>query len=57
MVAHGVAQPDEQVLIEQGIEIRRPSQIFVRSSKRGDKVINVRVGGNCVEVLRAQLTI
>jgi trans-2,3-dihydro-3-hydroxyanthranilate isomerase len=57
MVAHGVAKPDEQVLIEQGIEMHRPSRIFVRASKRGDKVINVRVGGNCVEVLRAELTI
>ena len=35
MVAHGVAQPDERVLIEQGIEMLRPSRIFVRASRRG----------------------
>ena len=31
MVAHGVAEPDERVLIEQGIEMQRPSRIFVRA--------------------------
>jgi trans-2,3-dihydro-3-hydroxyanthranilate isomerase len=32
MVAHGVAAPDERVLIEQGVEMKRPSRIFVRAS-------------------------
>ena len=31
MVAHGVAEPDERVLIEQGVEMLRPSRIFVRA--------------------------
>jgi trans-2,3-dihydro-3-hydroxyanthranilate isomerase len=56
MVTHGVAQPDERVLIEQGIEIKRPSRIFVRASRRDDRVVNVRVGGNVVEVLRGEVT-
>jgi trans-2,3-dihydro-3-hydroxyanthranilate isomerase len=55
MVAHGVAQPDERVLIEQGVEILRPSRIFVRASRRDDRVVNVRVGGNAVEVLRGEV--
>jgi trans-2,3-dihydro-3-hydroxyanthranilate isomerase len=59
MVAHGVAKPDERVLIEQGIEMRRPSRIFVRASrenKNGDnRVVNVRVGGNAIEVLRGEV--
>ena len=55
MVQHGVAQPDERVLIEQGIEMKRPSRIFVRASRRNDKVVNVRVGGNVVEDLRGEL--
>jgi trans-2,3-dihydro-3-hydroxyanthranilate isomerase len=61
MVAHGVAASDEQVLIEQGLEIRRPSRIFVRATKQkngqDNQVVNVRVGGNCVEVLRGEVTI
>jgi trans-2,3-dihydro-3-hydroxyanthranilate isomerase len=55
MVAHGVAAPDEQVMIEQGLEMHRPSSIFVRAGKRDNQVVNVRVGGNCVEVLRGEL--
>src|SRR5579862_975861 len=56
MVAHGVAQPDEHVLIEQGVEMLRPSRIFVRASRRDNRVVNVRVGGNVVEVLRGEVS-
>jgi trans-2,3-dihydro-3-hydroxyanthranilate isomerase len=59
MVAHGVAKPDERVLIEQGLEMKRPSRIFVRASfdsKRSDnRVVNVRVGGNSVEIMRGEV--
>jgi len=55
MVEHGVTQPDEQALIEQGVEMLRPSRIFVRASRRDNKVVNVRVGGNVVEVLRGEV--
>jgi len=55
MVAHGVAQPDERVLIEQGVEMQRPSRIFVRAARRDDRVVNVRVGGNVVETARGEL--
>jgi trans-2,3-dihydro-3-hydroxyanthranilate isomerase len=61
MVAHGVAASDEQVLIEQGLEMHRPSSIFVRATRHGGEhdnhVVNVRVGGNCVEVLRGEVTL
>ena len=57
MVAHGVAASEEQVLIEQGLEMLRPSRIFVRATKQDNHVVNVRVGGNCVEVLRAEVAI
>ncbi len=56
MVAHGVAQPEERVLIEQGVEMNRPSRIFVRASRQDDRVVNVRVGGNVVEVLRGEVS-
>ena len=56
MVAHGVAKPEQRVLIEQGIEMRRPSRILVRASRRQDNsIVNVRVGGNAVEVMRAEI--
>jgi len=56
-VANGVAASNERVLIEQGIEMQRPSRIFVRAEKQDNQVVNVRVGGNCVEVLRGEVTI
>ena len=55
MVAHGVAVPDQRVLIEQGVEMRRPSRIFVRASKHDNRIVNVRVGGSAVEVIRAEV--
>jgi trans-2,3-dihydro-3-hydroxyanthranilate isomerase len=55
MVAHGVAQPGERVLIEQGVEMGRPSRIFVRAGKKDNRVINVRVGGHAVEIMRGEL--
>ena len=63
MVAHNVAQSDERVLIEQGIEMQRPSRIFVRASAQrnpansqsDNRIVNVRVGGNAIEVMRAEV--
>lgn len=55
MVAHNIAKPDESVMIEQGLEMARPSQIFVRASRKDDRVVNVRVGGNAIEVLRGEV--
>ena len=52
MVRHGVAKSDEQIVIHQGAEAGRPSEIFVRASRENEKVINVRVGGYAAEVLR-----
>lgn len=55
MVAHSVADADERVLIEQGIEMRRPSRIFVRAGRSGNRVVNVRVGGNAIEIMRGEV--
>jgi trans-2,3-dihydro-3-hydroxyanthranilate isomerase len=63
MVAQGVAKPDERVLIEQGVEMKRPSRIFVRASFRDshrgnptdNRVVNVRVGGHSVAIMRGEV--
>jgi trans-2,3-dihydro-3-hydroxyanthranilate isomerase len=57
MVQHGIANSDEQVIIRQGVEARRPSEIFVRATRDGEKVTNVRVGGYAVEVLRGTVSL
>jgi trans-2,3-dihydro-3-hydroxyanthranilate isomerase len=55
-VKHGVLASGEQGLIEQGIETRRPSSIYIRAEKLNDCVTNVRVGGNVVHIIDAKVT-
>ena len=55
-VKYGVLAPETQGLIEQGLEAQRPSAIYVRASKAGDHVSNVRVGGNVVHVINGEVT-
>jgi trans-2,3-dihydro-3-hydroxyanthranilate isomerase len=57
MVQHGVAKTDEQVLIRQGIECRRPSEMYVRATRESERVTNVRVGGYAVEILRGTVVL
>jgi trans-2,3-dihydro-3-hydroxyanthranilate isomerase len=57
MVHHGLAKPDQEIVIAQGIEMKRPSDIFVRAGLEGPRVHNVRVGGYCAEVMRGELTL
>src|SRR6476620_3117408 len=57
MVQHGVAKSDEQVVIQQGIECRRPREMHVRATREGGRVTNVRVGGYAVEILRGTVVL
>ncbi len=57
MAMHGVIERGETAIIEQGIEVHRPSRIYVRAEKSGDRVVNVHVGGYCVEVARGEIWI
>ena len=57
IVQHGVAKSDEQVVIRQGIECRRPSEMYVRATREGERVTNVRVGGYAVEILRGTVVL
>ena len=57
MVQHEVAKSDEQVLIRQGVECRRPSEMYVRATREGERVTDVRVGGYAVEILRGTVAL
>jgi trans-2,3-dihydro-3-hydroxyanthranilate isomerase len=57
IVQHALAKSDEAIVIHQGIEARRPSEIFVRATRAGEKITNVRVGGYAAEVLRGTLSL
>jgi trans-2,3-dihydro-3-hydroxyanthranilate isomerase len=54
-VKHGVVPFAKEILIEQGIEIKRRSRIFSSAEREGDKIVNVRVGGHAVEVIRGEV--
>jgi trans-2,3-dihydro-3-hydroxyanthranilate isomerase len=53
-VKNGVVPADEQVLMEQGVEMKRRSRIYFSAGRNGDRIVNVRVGGHAVEVIRGE---
>ena len=55
-VRNRVLASDQQGLIEQGIETRRPSAIYIRAEKSGELVTNVRVGGHVVQIINGTVT-
>jgi trans-2,3-dihydro-3-hydroxyanthranilate isomerase len=57
MVRHGVVPPNQIVHNLQGVEMKRPSHIFMRASQQGDKITNVRVGGHAVEIMEGELSL
>ena len=57
LVKYGFAKPHEQVVIHQGGEAGRPSEIFVQAKCEEGRVTDVRVGGYAIEVLRGAVTL
>lgn len=55
-VKQGVIPSAQQVLLEQGVEMKRRSRIFVSAERESDKIVNVRVGGHVVEVVRGEIS-
>ncbi len=54
-VKNGVIPADQQALLEQGVEMKRRSRIFISAGQAVGKIVNVRVGGHAVEVLRGEV--
>jgi trans-2,3-dihydro-3-hydroxyanthranilate isomerase len=50
LVRHGQVASGETIVIEQGIEILRPSRLYVSAKIAGDKVSDVFVGGRTIPV-------
>jgi trans-2,3-dihydro-3-hydroxyanthranilate isomerase len=55
-VKNGVLESEKQGLIEQGLETRRPSSIYIRATKAQDQVTNIRVGGHVVQIINGIVT-
>lgn len=56
-VRYGVLASEKQGTIEQGIEMLRPSKIYMRAKRENDSVIDVFIGGVAVEVFRGEALI
>jgi trans-2,3-dihydro-3-hydroxyanthranilate isomerase len=54
LVQNGVIAPDQRVIIEQGIEMGRPSRLYVRAKKENERITDVHVGGYAIEVARGE---
>jgi trans-2,3-dihydro-3-hydroxyanthranilate isomerase len=54
-VLHGWASPGEALRLEQGVEMHRRSVLHAQVDLRGERVVNVRVGGSCADVIRGEL--
>jgi trans-2,3-dihydro-3-hydroxyanthranilate isomerase len=50
LVQHGLAASDQPIVLEQGIEMLRPSRIHVQASLQAGVVQNVFVGGRTIPV-------
>jgi trans-2,3-dihydro-3-hydroxyanthranilate isomerase len=57
MVLHGWAAPEEPVVIEQGLEVHRPSRIHVQAGLRNGVPTRIRVGGFCAKAITGELTL
>lgn len=47
---HGLAESEQPIVIEQGVEMLRPSRIYVRASRNGVRVWNIFVGGRTIPI-------
>jgi trans-2,3-dihydro-3-hydroxyanthranilate isomerase len=56
-VQHGVLASEARGMIEQGLEIGRPSFLQIRARKTANSVTDVRVGGGVVEVAHGEFAL
>jgi len=54
---HGVVPWGEEIEIEQGTEIGRPSTLYARATGSGDEIESVEVGGSAVTVARGEFKV
>lgn len=57
LLRHGLLSPADELVVAQGAEIRRPSELRVRVDGWGDRIAGVFVGGRAVLVARGELLV
>jgi trans-2,3-dihydro-3-hydroxyanthranilate isomerase len=55
LVARDAVQSDTRIQVRQGVEMGRPSDLFLSAQKENARVSDVRVAGSTVLVAKGQL--
>ncbi len=55
LVRHGLVESDQKIHLQQGVEIHRPSDLYLRATASSAGVSDVRVGGSTVLVAKGRL--
>jgi trans-2,3-dihydro-3-hydroxyanthranilate isomerase len=55
LVQNGTVEPGRRVLVRQGVEIGRPSDLYLSAQLTSARVVQVRVAGSTVSVANGQL--
>jgi trans-2,3-dihydro-3-hydroxyanthranilate isomerase len=55
LVGKGIAQSGQGILVQQGVEIGRPSELYLSARVNGVRVTDVRVAGSTILVAKGQL--
>ena len=50
LVRHSLAKSDQPIVLEQGVEMLRPSRIYVQATLQDERVCDVRVGGRTIPI-------
>jgi trans-2,3-dihydro-3-hydroxyanthranilate isomerase len=54
LLRHGKIASGEEIEIEQGAELKRPSRLYARATGTADEIARVEVGGSAVVVARGE---
>jgi trans-2,3-dihydro-3-hydroxyanthranilate isomerase len=55
LVRHSLAASGQPIVLEQGVEMLRPSRIYVQATLLDDRVCDVRVGGRTIPIASGRL--
>ena len=54
LLRHGRIESGEEIEVEQGVELKRPSRLYARATGTADEIERVEVGGSAVVVARGE---
>jgi trans-2,3-dihydro-3-hydroxyanthranilate isomerase len=55
LVHHSLASSEQPIVLEQGVEMLRPSRIYVQATSQNGRVTDVRVGGRTIPIATGRL--